>query len=131
MDHHCVWVNNCVGAGNGKFFLQFICAAFLYNATYAITGVVALLNCLGFYGDYSLLSIETADAAEAVGPSHKGAVVAMVFYELFALVFVYFTWDFYDDFLFGVDRNQTTVENYKERYGIQVRECHRSGTWRT
>lgn len=22
-DHHCVWINNCVGAGNAKFFAQF------------------------------------------------------------------------------------------------------------
>lgn len=41
-------------------------------------------------------------------------------YSLFALIFCYFTHDFYDDFMYGVDRNQTTVENYKELFGVKV-----------
>lgn len=24
MDHHCIWINNCVGAGNHKYFLGFL-----------------------------------------------------------------------------------------------------------
>jgi hypothetical protein len=40
---------------------------------------------------------------------------------LFGLIFMYFTYDFFDDFMYGIDRNQTTVENYKMIFGVRVR----------
>jgi hypothetical protein len=33
---------------------------------------------------------------------------------------MYFTYDFFDDFMYGIDRNQTTVENYKMIFGVRV-----------
>jgi hypothetical protein len=42
---------------------------------------------------------------------------------IMAAFFVYFSYDFYVDFLRGVDTNQTTVENMKDTYGIMVIYC--------
>jgi hypothetical protein len=40
MDHYCIWIVNCVGLLNYKFFLQFL----LYTCLASFTGVLLLIQ---------------------------------------------------------------------------------------
>ena len=66
MDHHCVWISNCVGAGNSKAFLQFVSAAFVYNFSFAMATIVACLNVIGYLGGRKLIVYATVSDFELV-----------------------------------------------------------------
>mmetsp|Transcript_89877 Transcript_89877/g.124058 ORF Transcript_89877/g.124058 Transcript_89877/m.124058 type:complete len:97 (+) Transcript_89877:550-840(+) len=55
MDHHCPWINNCVGADNYRFFLLFL-VYLPVGLAYSLISIFSMWNHSSYYEHKELFS---------------------------------------------------------------------------
>ena len=108
MDHHCPWVNNCVGIGNTKLFLQFLLAIFLMSVYAIALLALKFVNC------------SISRKSKYYCPSSPGDAVFVVGVLVEGILFGLFTLCMLADQSETISSNQTQIDRLKNvRHDIQ------------
>ncbi|XP_033103336.1 probable palmitoyltransferase ZDHHC4 [Anneissia japonica] len=128
-DHHCSWVNNCIGAYNVKLFIGYLITTALMCIHIVILGAYSLLNIVYSTG---LHKAQYLDSEGKLRPVNFRVILQHLFLEHPLMVFLTITlallWFLISGFtiyhLYLAAINQTTNERYKIE--ALKREC---GEW--
>ncbi|XP_054276391.1 palmitoyltransferase ZDHHC3-like [Macrosteles quadrilineatus] len=110
MDHHCPWVNNCVGEDNQKYFVLFT----FYIASISIHSLFLVANQF-----YTCVRLEWKDCSSYSPPT---TVVLLVFLVFEALLFAIFTLAMLVTQLHAIWNDETGIEQLKKEEARWVRK---------
>uniref|UniRef100_A0A5K3ESA3 Palmitoyltransferase n=2 Tax=Mesocestoides corti TaxID=53468 RepID=A0A5K3ESA3_MESCO len=118
MDHHCPWVNNCVGEGNQKYFVLFNLYIFLQSLTAIVMIVTFFFSCFTEFGttceNHLIPAFAPTNASSTSLPSTMFAVGAGFEAVLFGL----FTAAIGGTQLCAICKDETAVESLKRNKGM-------------
>jgi cytochrome bd-type quinol oxidase subunit 2 len=106
MDHHCPWINSCVGARNTKYFFLFT----LYTGIGALLSIAILITCF-----ILLLREENENHTKQKMYAVAFFVCVCVFIE--SILFSFFTLELVGEQLESFQDNQTYVDDLKDLFG--------------
>ncbi|XP_026206951.1 probable palmitoyltransferase ZDHHC4 [Anabas testudineus] len=131
-DHHCIWVNNCIGAQNTRYFLLYLFSVCAMAGAIALLTGDMLLHAVLRSGLLRASYIDEYGQQQPTGPlfvvQHLFLTFPRIVFMLGFVVFVFFLLAGYALFHFYLALvNQTSNEWYKSR-GYFCQHCHPSAT---
>jgi palmitoyltransferase len=117
MDHHCPWVNNCVGENNQKFFV-------LFTLYIALISVHALFLCIHHF-IYCVSDEWRGPGCNAFSP--PATVIFLLFLLFEALLFSIFTMIMFGSQMSAIWNDETGIEALKKEKG----SWHRRSKWKS
>lgn len=115
MDHHCIWINNCIGILNQKNFILFLFYAAIYSFwifVIVFTGALIFVQRKGIHVDYFNFT--------------KLYFLILAGFSIFFLLFII---DFLWEQIIGIIENQTVVESRKIFFGKPVYSIFNQGSF--
>ncbi|XP_075949460.1 palmitoyltransferase ZDHHC4 isoform X2 [Anarhichas minor] len=131
-DHHCVWVNNCIGAQNTRYFLLYLFSVCAMAGDIAVLTGDMLFHAVLRSGLLRASYVDENSQQQPAGPlfvvQHLFLTFPRIVFMLGFLVFVFFLlagYALFHSYLALV--NQTSNEWYKSR-GYVCQHCHPTAT---